>query len=204
MKVFIDTDKIREKGITPSQFCYLLALYLNNPITKDTTPMLLKDRYMCCNNYGMEIPKDPMLLPYGKECIEDIITNSFVKQEIEVNHCKQDRFVILASKLRELYPTGKKDGTTLQWRDSAPLLALRLKKLVQMGAEFTDEQAIKATERYVKSFNGNYRYMQVLKYFILKRGNNIIGDQDANSTLLAYIENEDNPEFDSSWNNNLI
>ena len=36
------------------------------------------------------------------------------------------------------------------------------------GNKYTDEQILKATQDYVSSFNGNYSYMRVLKYFILK------------------------------------
>ena len=104
---------------------------------------------------------------------------------------KEDRFNILADKLRELYPEGRKEGTNYYWRDSTKIIARKLKALdKKYGIDFTDEQAINATKRYIDSFNGNYTYMQLLKYFIMK---NVLkdGELEETSQLLSYIENED-------------
>ena len=90
------------------------------------------------------------------------------------------------------------------WRDSKSIIAKRLKSLVsRYKVEFTDEQAIKATERYVKSFNGNYQFMQLLKYFISKT---IIvdGRTEEVSQLLSYIENEDSENINNDWTTRLI
>ena len=103
---------------------------------------------------------------------------------------KENRFNILADKLRELYPEGRKEGTNYYWRDSTKISARRLKALdKKYGIDFTDEQAINATKRYIDSFNGNYTYMQLLKYFIMK---SVLkdGELEETSQLLSYIENE--------------
>lgn len=110
-----------------------------------------------------------------------------------------DRYELLAAQLRELFPKGRKEGTSYMWRDSNNMIAKRLKALVsKYGDCFTDEQAINATKRYVESFNGNYRYMQLLKYFISKKVVND-GEVEENSQLLSYIENEGQSEHNNEW-----
>lgn len=125
--------------------------------------------------------------------------NSIIADSSEIVEPKLSRFDALADKLRELYPKGKKDGTDYYWRDSRSIISDRLKKLVaKYGVEFTDEQAITATKNYVDSFNGDYKYMQLLKYFISK--NKATGEgAEINSQLLAYIENNGQSENNRDW-----
>ena len=121
----------------------------------------------------------------GAEMFEGIILDGEYKK-----NKKENRFNILADKLRELYPEGRKEGTNYYWRDSTKIIARRLKALdKKYGIDFTDEQAINATKRYIDSFNGNYTYMQLLKYVIMK---SVLkdGELEETSQLLSYIENE--------------
>ncbi|MCF0131132.1 MAG: hypothetical protein HUJ71_05365, partial [Pseudobutyrivibrio sp.] len=97
-------------------------------------------------------------------------------------------------------PDGKKPGTNYLWRDSKAVITKRLKTLVKRyGVEFTNEEAIEATKKYIASFNGNYQYMQLLKYFIYR----LIPDES--SQLLSYIENADSIENNNDdWMTNLV
>jgi hypothetical protein len=119
---------------------------------------------------------------------KDLVTKIIVDSDKEV----QDntlRLNELAKSLQELYPQGKKEGTQYYWRDSTSVIEKKLKTLVKKyGNCFTNEQAIAATKKYVDSFNGNYHFMQLLKYFISK---NVIkgGEVEEQSQLLSYIEN---------------
>lgn len=104
-------------------------------------------------------------------------------------------FEDLANKLRELYPKGKKAGTSYMWRDTTAAIAKKLKILVtKYNCKFTEEQAIKATKTYVESFGGNYKYMQLLKYFILKTPVNADGAVEFRSDFMSYIDNEGQEE----------
>ena len=69
-------------------------------------------------------------------------------------------------------------------------IAKKLKTLVvKYGYSFSREDVIKATKEYVNSFNGNYRYMQLLKYFILKSVKDADDNVDIKSELMSLIEN---------------
>ena len=78
-----------------------------------------------------------------------------------------DRIESLVSKMRELFPKGMKVGNSA-WRGNVRELKLRMQKFFKLYGDYSDEAILKATKAYVDSFNGNYTYMRILKYFILK------------------------------------
>ena len=123
---------------------------------------------------------------------------------------KEDVLDNLASKLMELYPRGKKAGTTSYWRGNKKEIREKLQKFYKLyGNKFTDEQIIEATRKYVASFNGNYSYMRVLKYFIIKdeKTENSEGRCSINqvSDLATLIENagQENGSLDNDWSAEL-
>ena len=71
-------------------------------------------------------------------------------------------------------------------------IARKLKNLVaKYNCKFTEEEAINATKAYVESFNGDYKYMKLLKYFLLKTPINNNGDIEVQSEFMSYLENKD-------------
>ncbi len=132
-----------------------------------------------------------------KELIASIIIDSdktTINKDVEFND--------LAKKMRDLFPEGRKEGTTYYWRDSVAIIARKLKTLVaKFDAKFTEEQALEATRKYVESFNGDFRYMQLLKYFILKTDKNT---GEIRSDFLSLIENpEDSDKLNENWQSEL-
>ena len=120
----------------------------------------------------------------GTEVLDSVIMDSDKEQE------PQDRLIQLATKLKEIFPKGKKDGTNYYWADGVALIVRRLKLFFRKyGNKFTDEQIIQAAEKYVQGFNGNYQYMRLLKYFIFKEKVGANGEVEGDSELINYIEN---------------
>ena len=120
----------------------------------------------------------------GTEVLDSVIMDSDKEQE------PQDRLIQLATKLKEIFPKGKKDGTNYYWADGTALIVRRLKLFFKKyGNKFTDEQIIQAAEKYVQGFNGNYQYMRLLKYFIFKEKVGANGEVEGDSELISYIEN---------------
>ena len=198
MKYIIDTNICREKDLSVGATLYLLSLYLNIPITQNIIKEAWHKGYICCHKSDKEGNiLEVSLEKKGFDIIDDILGES-------INTSHQDRYECLAEKLIELYPKGKKPGTAYMWRDSKNIIAKRLKSLVnRYNVSFTDEQAINATKKYVESFNGNYQYMQLLKYFISKRVP-IDGSIEEASQLLSYIENEGQDNINQNWTTNLL
>lgn len=108
---------------------------------------------------------------------------------------KGDRLNSLAKSLMQVFPEGKKEGTSQYWRGNIRDVTLKLQKFFKLyGNKYSDEQIISAAQRYVNSYNGKYQFMRVLKYFIMKNEKKVDSEGIAYieevSDLAAYIENE--------------
>lgn len=196
MKIIIDTNEIKDKGVSVDTLLYLLSLYLKNPITVRT--------FETSHDRGFTILRDNEASPYSLDGAgANIVERVFLDSEIPGNSQKPGRYEKLADRLRALYPAGRKPGTNYMWRDSTVIIAKKLKGLVKKyGDCFTDEQAVEATRKYIESFNGDYSYMQLLKYFISKR-KLIDGEIEETSQLLSFIQNGDQESITDNWNTEL-
>ena len=135
----------------------------------------------------------------GNEMLDSVIMDSDKEQE------PQDRLIQLATKLKEIFPKGKKEGTNYYWTEGVVLIIRRLKLFFKKyGNKFTDEQIIQAAEKYVQGFNGNYQYMRLLKYFIFKEKIGANNEVEGDSELISYIENAAQEEsLNSDWTSTL-
>ena len=137
--------------------------------------------------------------------VKDLISTISIDSDKNVID-KDSEFTELATELREIYPAGRKDGTTYMWRGTTAEVAKKLKTLVvKYGFVINKESVIKATKEYVNSFNGNYRYMQLLKYFILKSVKDADGNVDIKSELMSIIENSGQLDAQrDDWVSNMV
>lgn len=121
-----------------------------------------------------------------------------------------DRCQALAESLRELFPKGLKVGSSA-WRGNVREITLRLQKFFKIyGDRWSDEQIIEATKKYIEHFNGNYTYMRILKYFIMKSDRVTTEDGSSHiediSELATWLENDADMELDNSgdWTTSLV
>ena len=137
--------------------------------------------------------------------VKDLISTISIDSDKNVID-KDSEFTELATELREIYPAGRKDGTTYMWRGTTAEVAKKLKTLVvKYGFVINKESVIKATKEYVNSFNGNYKYMQLLKYFILKSVKDADGNVDIKSELMSIIENSGQLDAQrEDWVSNMV
>lgn len=197
MKYTIDTEVLAREGIELDEALYLLSLYKKKNIDDGTIERLKrKDKIL--------VPDDApnKLTSRGVSLIETIIA----KSKLHISSNDMERYRALADKIRNLYPKGLKPGTNYQWRDSTAIIADRLIKLVaKYNIEFSDEEAIDATKRYIESFNGNYKYMQILKYFISKQKPVENAPAEQNSQFLSFLQNKESGITNSDdWTLNLV
>ena len=200
MKLIFDTEKIKGLKENWDVFIYLISLYFKCPITEDT--------FIKANKKGYSIKHESTAFPpytidrQGIFKVEQIFLNS----EITTNK-SSETYEEIADAMREVYPTGRKPGTNYMWRDSTAVIAQRLKALVKKyNVSFTKEEAIDATKRYVAGFNGNYTYMQILKYFISKQKVTEGATAEQNSQFLSYLQNKEGDKIIASpdWTVNLL
>lgn len=199
MKLCFDVKECEKLKVPVDTALYIASLYLGKLISSNTFQDVCSRGLIEFD--GFDLKREPInarLTQTGVDLIESIFLNS----EFRLPNSEEDRFDKLAKKMQEVFPEGRKPGTKLMWRDSQPIIAKRLKAIVKKyKAVFTDEQAIEATKKYVESFNGDYQFMQVLKYFISKR-NLTTGDET--SQFLSYIENAGHEDVNNdSWRDSV-
>ncbi len=112
------------------------------------------------------------------------LKNTDVKYDFVKSSTNVSFFEELAGKLRELWPTGEKDGKW-PWRDSVGNLSRRLEMLWKERGfkDKTIDECLMVARRYLAQFEDNAKYMQTLKYFILKQDSLV----DKNTGRIKYI-----------------
>lgn len=197
MEILLNEEDVKKEGISLSSAIYLAALK-NNCVIDSTDFQAMSMRGLVTHS-GFDMFGNPInvkLTPQGELFIGNLMLDAKYKDKMNE---EGDRFTELAKELRELYPKGLKPGTNYPWRDSVAIIAARLRSLViRYKTDFTNEQAINAAKRYINSFNGDYTYMQILKYFISKQ-DRTKGYLEESSQLLAFIENEEQDVVDRNW-----
>ena len=101
----------------------------------------------------------------------------------------------------EIFPTGMQQGK-YPWRGSKMEISQKIHTLKnRYNQEFTDEEAIEATKKYVEKYLGD-PYMQTLKYFLL-RVNKDTGEKQ--SAFMGLIDNKGHiDDMDDSWQTHLV
>lgn len=183
MKYCINPDECKNFNIGTDTFLYLLALYFEKPINKDTIIEICKNGLVDIDGFDINQQfLNPRLNKQGLEIVEEILANS------KMAGSKEESVTKLAVSLMDIFPEGKKPETNLYWKGNIRDITLKLKAFfTKYGNRFTDEQIIEAAKDYVKSFNGNYSRMRILKYFIYKDERRTGGEEF--SDLASYIEN---------------
>ena len=188
MRYTIDDAILSKYNLTEEEFIALVVSFRDLDIQRGNANLIAKgiaDR----NIYD----KTKIVL---SDNTKNMISSIIVDSDKEIINRKEE-ILDVAESLRELYPKGKKPGTTYMWKDSNTIIAQKLKTLVvKFGYKSTKEQAIEATRRYIESFRGDYRYMQLLKYFILKTDRST---GEIRSDFMSYIDNENQGEVNSNW-----
>lgn len=183
MTICLSKEGCQKNNITMGEVLLLLAVY--NKVDFDLSRERLVIRgYITADRDESFHPKGWRLTNKGSEAIEAVIVDS------DRNQKPEDNLTALATKLKEVFPKGKKDGTNYYWTDGVALIVRRLKLFFKKyGDGYTNEQIVQAAEKYVQGFNGNYQYMKLLKYFIFKEKVGANGEVEGESDLVSYIEN---------------
>lgn len=182
MRLTIDQIVLEKHDLTVSEFM-VLYLSVNSVNIKSCMDSLVAKGLADKNLFS----EDSIVV---SDKVKDLVSTIAIDSDKSVID-KDAEFIELANELRELYPAGRKEGTTYMWRGTTAEIAKKLKTLVvKYKYSFTREQVIKATKDYISSFNGNYKKMRLLKYFILKSEKDADDNVNVISELMTLIENE--------------
>jgi hypothetical protein len=196
MKYTIDTTVLQKNNITLEEF---LWLFLNR---KDVNVNQLTNSLV---NKGIA---DKSILDSAKLVLSDksttLISSVLIDSDKSVEN-KDKEFEELGKKMQELYPKGRKSGTTYYWRGSLIEITKKLKTLVvKYKIDLDKDKILEATKSYVQSFNGDYTKMRLLKYFILKTEKDADGNIKITSDLMTLIENSGQENIDNDWTTRTI
>lgn len=196
--VCLNKEAAQQNGITIDEALLMLVIH-NKANLEGAERALIQKGLITAERNDLFQQVGWRLTNKGTEVLDSVIMDSDKEQE------PQDRLIQLATKLKEIFPKGKKDGTNYYWADGVALIVRRLKLFFKKyGNKFTDEQIIQAAEKYVQGFNGNYQYMRLLKYFIFKEKVGANGEVEGDSELISYIENAGQEEdLRNDWTSSL-
>ena len=129
---------------------------------------------------------------------EKAVESILAKRNKEIS---ESRLSILAKKMRDCFPEGKMPGTAFYYKCNNREVMMKMKKFFEQHGDYTDEEILEATKRFVASFKGNYRYLPLIKYFIIKN-KTVAGEDGRNyitevSELASYLENKEDRYADS-------
>lgn len=195
MTISLNKEIIEKAGLTLNEAITLLVIINKIDLTTGITGLL--DKGLIGDILNENKPTGyyfPTRVATG--LLENIILDS---DKISGNKDILERISVLTPILQSLYPEGKKEGTNQYWRGNKTDIKKKLQSFIKKyGDEFTDEQLITATTEYVAGFNGQYRYMRILQYFIwkeeIKEGTKI-----ASSDLASFIENAGTQTTIEDW-----
>lgn len=203
MIIQIDTDAIREKHYSLEKV--LLMLFFDCESNSAQVINDLLQSGILKRASIQDVTKNGIkykLTLEGKSIMNSCIVISDVLRDI---HVEEDRLDKLAEQLKSIFPKGKKDGTNLYWAEGKTFIKKRLKNFFEKyGNKYTDEQILDAARNYIASFNGIYKTMRVLKYFIYKEEKGIDGKINSTSDLVNTIENADQESIDNDWTTRTV
>ena len=196
--ICLNKKAAQQNGITIDEALLMLAIH-NKADLERAEKALVQKGLITAERNDLFQQVGWRLTNKGTEVLDSVIMDSDKEQE------PQDRLIQLATRLKEIFPKGKKDGTNYYWADGVALIVRRLKLFFKKyGNTYTDEQIIQATSKYVEGFNGNYTYMRLLKYFIFKEKVGAAGEVEGDSELISYIENAGQEDtLSRDWNTEL-
>lgn len=186
MKITIDTDVLNKENISLGEFLILLMAFYGINYKEINEEVISKG--LISNN----------LFKDGSNILSNntrnFVSRLIVESSNEVKSSSID-FYSLAYKMQNLFPDGCKEGTSYPWKSDINDVAFKLMLLVyRFNFKFTEKEALDATEKYIKCFNESNKYMQLLKYFVLKTRKCKNKEEDFTSLFMTMIENNRNNE----------
>lgn len=200
MIISLDSKVIERSGLSIGEV--LLLIGLENGVDFSDAERSLRDiGFISCSYDGItHLPNGHFVTRAGKDKLNSIILDS--DKVVSTNDFTQ-RIEALVPQLQSIYPEGK-NFNNQYWRGNKTDIKRKLQTFFKKyGDDYTDEQIINATRAYVSGFNGDYKFMRLLQYFIWKEEIKD-GTKVSISELANYIENADQTnEMSTDWTSTL-
>lgn len=192
MKIEINDEICKKYNISIEEVLVLIGLKYSS---KEIFQKLNNERYLL--DLGSTIFNEETKYKLSRKAKE--IISCILAESIDTVAKRSTNIEELADKLRDIYPSGKIPNTNYYYKCNKQDIINKLKTFFKMyGTKYTDEQIINATQKYINSFNGNYAYLKLLKYFIWK--DERLKGESVQSLLADFIENENSEDtVNTDW-----
>ena len=183
MKLVIDDKQCLKHKLSPQEVLIALAIRSSKNSVSSIINNLLNRQVLSAHDGKL------ITTQHWDEVINTILVDSAGAIDDE------ERLNAFADKMKVCFPEGKMPDTPYYYRCNRREIILKLKKIFSQYGNYKDEDIIDATKRFIASFNGNYKFLPLIKYFIMK--NKTVADEDgANhivecSPLADYLENKE-------------
>lgn len=108
----------------------------------------------------------------------------------------EDRLKNLAKEIQNIFPSGynrnELTGAVYYHKSNSGAIKRALKRFITNYDDYSDEEILDATRRYVASFRGNYSRIQMANYFVYKDNRTVGGE--VTSSLATFLENKESGE----------
>ena len=192
--ISLNGEAIKQNGLTIGEVLVLIATQNKVDLEESKQKLIL--------NGMLTAERNDLFQAIGWKATSkgaDTLNNVIIDSDKSIT-TTADKLESLAAELKKVFPAGKKEGTNLYWADGISLIIRRLKIFFKKyGTTYTDEQILQAAKEYVASFNGDYRFMKLLKYFIFKEKMGANREIEPESELMTYIENAGQEDLNSGW-----
>lgn len=194
MKITIDEKVCHKHKLSMEEV--LVALTIRTVKSVRKVKENLKNREVIVNRGPNN---DLLVTQHWSEVLDEILADSSHIEGID-----DARLLNLAQQMRELYPKGKmKDRfgreTPYYFRCNNSEVVKALKRFITQRGNYSDEEILDATKRYVAANSrNNFSGMRLIKYFILKDEKK--EDEEGNlkviqvSDLETYLSNKESEE----------
>lgn len=201
MIISLNDEVIAKSGVSIGEVLFMIAI--QNNVDFDTVKSELKSKGFISTSYDKDthLPIGLFVTSKGNNVVNNIILDS---DKSERTNDFNLRIEALVSQLQSIYPEGK-NFNNQYWRGNKTDIKRKLQIFFKKyGDDYTDEQIINATQAYVSGFNGEYKFMRLLQYFIWKEEVKD-GTKVPISELANYIENagQEN-DLTNDWTSTLI
>lgn len=183
MKIVIDSKQCLKNKLSPQEVLIALAIRSSKDDIKSIIDNLVNRQVLSSHEGNLTTTQ------HWDEVIDTILVDSAGAIDDE------ERLNALAEKMKLCFPEGKMPGTPYYYRCNRREIVLKLKKFFIQYGNYKDEDIVDATKRFVASFKGDYKYLPLIKYFIMKT-KTIAGEDGVNhnmecSPLADYLENKE-------------
>lgn len=188
--VVIDPGRAKANGLSPGELLLTLACAWGVDVQK-TFHIMLKQ--------GMAtLDEDEIFVP-TRVTYQKMHDTLFSTTEVPKDNMPytEEELTFMATKMKEAYPPGKKDGQWY-WADSVQLIKARITAFAARFGKFPPEKVVQATKQYVEE-NQYSPYMKLLKYFVFREGEDGLYTSD----LLNILENGETGEEQRDWTANV-